>query len=123
MNNYNNNLYNFLKTRADKLIKSNLDDNEKKLYLKYFDHIYNQNNNKSLIYNDDEKISLLKNNYNPSDGYNYNYSYSKSSSQILNPDNTISYREKKYINNNGKISKDTKSYIKYNNGTIKKINH
>lgn len=46
-------LYNYLKDRAEILMKSNLPESEKKLYLKQFDRIYNNElkYNKSINYN------------------------------------------------------------------------
>ena len=51
-------LYNYLKDRAEILMKSNLPESEKKLYLKQFDIIYNNElkHNKSI----DFKYNKLK---------------------------------------------------------------
>jgi len=45
-------LFSYLKDRADLLMKSNLPESEKKLYLKQFDRIYNNElkYNKSINY-------------------------------------------------------------------------
>jgi hypothetical protein len=85
------------------------------------------NNNFDIVNYSNNLFSNFINNFNfdtyiiPSET-SYFSQYQSSSSQVLNPDKSVTIIESSITNNNGNIKKSNKSYKKYQDGRIEWLN-
>ena len=121
---YNNKITEIDRMNISQVDKEYYKQNVNKSYLQANKYINQKsNNNFDLINYSNKLINNFFNEFNfntsivPSETSYYSQ-YKSSSSQVLNPDKSITIIESSMTNNNGNIQKSNKSYKKYQDGRI-----
>jgi len=115
---YNNKLAEINRMNISQVDKEYYKQNVNKSYLEANKYT---NNNFDLINYSNNLFSNFFNNFNTSiipSETSYFSQYQSSSSQVLNPDKSVTVIENSITNNNGNIKKINKSYKKYQDGRI-----